>query len=166
MPEQSGRGVPSLTVISPNWLDAKDEAGHRRLHNPDDFVAVEIATAIAHNIRIIHVLIDWAHMPKASELPGSLKPLARRQAVEVRQHHFDQDAAALVETVGEALKGGSVGLHSRRGTAVAGVAAAGLLLVGGPSASAWEWTRFGKWNDDLSIVVVARDNNFPGLCVI
>ena len=95
MPEQSGRGVPSLTVISPNWLDAKDEAGHRRLHNPDDFVAVEIATAIAHNIRIIHVLIDWAHMPKASELPGSLKPLARRQAVEVRQHHFDQDAAAV-----------------------------------------------------------------------
>ena len=27
-----------LAVIGPNWLDAKDESGVRRLDNPDDFV--------------------------------------------------------------------------------------------------------------------------------
>src|SRR5262249_49305474 len=79
-----------LTVISPNWLEAKDEAGERRLHNPDDFVAIEVATALARNIHVVPVLVDGAHMPKASELPGSLKRLARRQAVEVRQDHFDE----------------------------------------------------------------------------
>ena len=120
-----------LTVIGPNWLDAKDEAGQRRLHHPDDFVAVEIAAALARNICIIPVLVDGARMPKLSWLPDSLKPLAGCQAVEVRQPHFDRDAEALVERVREALNAGSVGLRSWRGTAVAGVAAAaGLLLVG------------------------------------
>src|SRR5262245_33829433 len=132
-----------LTVISPNWLAAKDEAGHHRLHHPGDFVAIEIAAALAHNIHVVPVLIDGARMPKASELPDSLRPLARRQAVDVRQLHFEEDAAALVERVREALNGGSVGLRSRRTTAVAGVvAAAGVLLVG------WiglHWTSISGW---------------------
>ena len=36
-----------LSVIDPNWLDAKDETGRRRLDNPEDFVAIEIAAALA-----------------------------------------------------------------------------------------------------------------------
>jgi hypothetical protein len=44
-----------LTFVGPNWLDAKDEAGQRRLYHPDDFVAIEIATALAHNISVIPV---------------------------------------------------------------------------------------------------------------
>ena len=120
-----------LAIIGPNWLDAKDETGQHRLHHPDDFVAIEIAAALARNIPVIPVLVDGARMPKESWLPDSLKPLAHRQAVEVRQLHFDRDAEALIERVREALNAGSVGLRSRRGTAVAGVAAAaGLLLVG------------------------------------
>jgi hypothetical protein len=34
-------------------------------------------------------------MPKASQLPDSLKPLARRHAIEVRHAHFGHDAEAL-----------------------------------------------------------------------
>ena len=59
-----------LTVIGPSWLDAKDEAGRRRIHSPDDFVAVEIVAALAHNIPVIPVLVDGAHMPQMSELPA------------------------------------------------------------------------------------------------
>ena len=119
-----------LAIIGPNWLDAKDEAGQHRLHHPDDFVAIEIAAALARNICIIPVLVDGARMPKESWLPDSLKPLARRQAVEVRQLHFDRDAEALVERVREALNGGSVGLRSRRGTAVAGRGGSGRAAPG------------------------------------
>ena len=75
-----------LAVISPNWLGAKDEAGQRRLHNPDDFIAIEIAAALARKIHVVPVLVDGAHMPRASELPKLLKPLARSQAVEVHQN--------------------------------------------------------------------------------
>jgi hypothetical protein len=81
-----------LVVIGPNWLGVKDESGGRRLDNPDDFVAIEIAGALARDIRVIPVLVDGARMPKASELPDSLKPLARRQAVDVRHSHFGHDA--------------------------------------------------------------------------
>jgi hypothetical protein len=40
----------------------------------------------------------------ASELPDSLKPLVRRQAIEVRQTHFGRDAEALIERVREAAR--------------------------------------------------------------
>src|SRR5690349_6266227 len=84
-----------LVVIGPNWLDAKDESGRRRLDNPDDFVAIEIAAALARDIHVIPVLVDGARMPKASELPDPIKPLVRRNAFEMRNAQFRRDADAL-----------------------------------------------------------------------
>src|SRR4029453_9644354 len=64
-----------LAVIGPNWLDAKNDAGGRRLHAPGDFVAIEISAALARKIRVVPVLIDGARMPDSRELPEPLKPL-------------------------------------------------------------------------------------------
>jgi len=124
-----------LVVIGPHWLNAKDEAGQCRLHQPDDFVALEIAAALARNVRVIPVLVDGAAMPKARELPDSLKPLARRQAVDVRQLHFGRDAEALVGTMRELLNdapGWDVPgwLRRWRWAAVGGTGATVLLLIG------------------------------------
>src|SRR5215831_18975595 len=93
-----------LAVIGPNWLDAKDDSGRRRFDNPDDFVTIEIAAALARNIRVIPVLVDGARTPKADKLPDSVKPLVRRNAVEVRNTHFGRDAEALANQVREAVK--------------------------------------------------------------
>ena len=68
-----------LAVIGPNWLDAKDESGVRRLDNPDDFVTIEIAAALARDIRVIPVLVDNARMPKADKLPESDKATCATQ---------------------------------------------------------------------------------------
>jgi len=74
-----------LAIIGPNWADLKDESGAPRFDNPDDFVTIEIAAALARdNIRVIPVLVDGARMPKADKLPDPIKPLVRRNAVEVR----------------------------------------------------------------------------------
>ena len=116
-----------LVVIGPRWLEAKDENGGRRLDNPDDFVVIEIATALARNIRVIPVLVDGARMPKAGELPASLKALARRQAVEVRQLHFGRDAEALLERINEALGGEFAWQRPWRLKAAVGAIAAVLL---------------------------------------
>jgi len=132
-----------LAVIGPNWLDAKDDSGRRRFDNPDDFVTIEIAAALARNIRVIPVLVDGARTPKADKLPDSIRPLVRRNAVEVRNTNFGRDAEALANKVGEALKGarpatgrwpflasGAAWLMAPgRWRTVAGVATA-LLLVG------------------------------------
>jgi hypothetical protein len=93
-----------LSVIGPSWLNAKDETNQRRLDKPDDFVAVEIAAALARsNILVIPVLVDGTRMPKASELPASLKPLALRNAIQVRNTNFGSDAEQLITKLREAL---------------------------------------------------------------
>jgi tetratricopeptide (TPR) repeat protein len=93
-----------LAVIGPNWLDAKDDDGCRRLDNPDDFVTIEIAAALARNIRVIPVLVDGARMPKVGDLPDSLKPLVRRQAIDLHHDRFGRDAEALIDRIREALR--------------------------------------------------------------
>jgi TIR domain len=115
-----------LAVIGPNWLDAKDDDGCRRFDNPDDFVTIEIAAALARNIRVIPVLIDGAYTPKAERLPDSVKPLVRRNAVELRNAHFGRDAEALTEKIKEALSDKPVRVGGWR--AAAGVVVALLLL--------------------------------------
>jgi tetratricopeptide (TPR) repeat protein len=92
-----------LSIIGPNWSESKDENGQRRLDDPNDFVAIEIAAALARDIPVVPVLTDGARMPKESELPDSLKPLARRHAVQVHHDNFGSDAEALVKKLREAL---------------------------------------------------------------
>jgi len=117
-----------LATIGPNWLDAKDDSGRRRFDNSDDFVAIEIAAALARNIRVIPVLVDGARTPKADKLPDSIKPLVRRNAVEVRNTHFGRDADALIERIREALSDKPVRVGRWR--AAAGVVVIALLFVG------------------------------------
>ena len=104
LPSQVAACDVFLAVIGPNWLDAKDDDGRRRFDNPDDFVTIEIAAALARNIRVIPVLVDGARTPKADKLPDSIKLLVRRNAVEVRNTNFGRDAEALITKVHEALK--------------------------------------------------------------
>ena len=54
-----------LAVIGPDWLDARDEKGHRRLDNPDDFVRIEIGTALKRGIPVIPILLQGTRVPKA-----------------------------------------------------------------------------------------------------
>jgi cytochrome c-type biogenesis protein CcmH/NrfG len=125
-----------LAVIGPNWVDAKDDSGRRRFDNPNDYVAVEIAAALARNIRVIPVLIDGARTPKADKLPDSIKPLARRNAVEVRNTNFGRDVEALTNKVRKALKSARPVTAAARRLASATLAgltvgAAALFLVEG-----------------------------------
>src|SRR5262249_35862761 len=92
-----------LSVIGPNWLNAKDETGQRRLDKPDDFVAIEISIALAGDIFVVPVLVDGTRMPVASELPNSLKPLALRNAIQLRNTSFGSDADRLIAKMRDAF---------------------------------------------------------------
>jgi hypothetical protein len=84
-----------VAVILKNWLTATDAAGQRRLENPDDFVRVEIATALKRNIRVIPLLVQGASMPSADELPDDLAPLTRRNAFEIYDASWRADVQRL-----------------------------------------------------------------------
>jgi len=117
-----------LAIIGPNWLTAKDEAGQQRLDNPEDFVVIEIAAALARDIPVVPVLVDGARMPKPSELPDSLKPLARRQAIEIRHTNFNSDAETLFKRLREVLGYDPLGPR-RRVLAIKAVAAMAVLFL-------------------------------------
>jgi hypothetical protein len=90
-----------LAVIGPNWLDARDEHGKRRLDNPNDFVRIEIAAALQRNIPVIPILLDGARIPKADELPEDLKELALRNGIEIRHASFQDDMNRLIRGLKE-----------------------------------------------------------------
>ncbi len=70
-----------LAVIGPKWLDARDSAGRRRLDQDDDYVRLELETALRRRLHIVPVLFDGAPAPKSTELPEALAPLARLNAI-------------------------------------------------------------------------------------
>jgi len=92
-----------LAVIGPNWLNSSDEEGRRRLDNPNDFVRIEIATALQRDIPVIPILLDGAKIPKISQLPKDLRELAVRNGLEVRHTSFHSDMDKLIR----GLKGAS-----------------------------------------------------------
>ena len=85
-----------LVVIGPRWLDIANEAG-RRLEQPDDYVRIEVATALASDTRVIPVLVGGAAMPSAERLPEALRGLARLNAASLRDAGFEQDFDLLVD---------------------------------------------------------------------
>ena len=72
-----------LAVIGKQWLEARDEGGRRRLDTPEDFVRIEIASALERGVRVSPVLVGGARMPGSVDLPESLTKLARRNALDM-----------------------------------------------------------------------------------
>jgi hypothetical protein len=85
-----------LAVIGPTWLTIADATGAHRLEDANDFVRLEIASALKRNIPVIPVLVHGASMPAADALPGDLKDLAYRNAVELTLPRWNSDVALLI----------------------------------------------------------------------
>ncbi len=88
-----------LVLIGARWLDAKDEAGNRRLDNSNDLLRIEIETALKSNARVIPVLLHGTVMPTADNLPDSLAPLTRLHAIEISSSRRDYDIERLITTL-------------------------------------------------------------------
>jgi hypothetical protein len=87
----------AIVMIGPRWLDARDEAGNRRLDDPEDWVRLEVVESLQRQgLRVVPVLVGSASMPRAAELPEPLKPLARRNAHEITDKRWEYDVTQLV----------------------------------------------------------------------
>ncbi len=92
-----------LVLIGKEWVTGVDASGRRRLDNPEDFVRLEVASALKRNIRVIPIRVRGAVMPDPQELPDDLKLLTRRQALELRHDHWDADVRLLITALEKAL---------------------------------------------------------------
>ena len=94
----------AIVAIGPNWLDANDASGGRRLDNAKDFVRMEIVTALQRKIHVIPVLVGGALMPRPRDLPRALAPLSRRNAIELSETRFHDDVDRLIEAIEKFLR--------------------------------------------------------------
>ena len=97
--ENVSRCAVLLAIIGPGWTSVKDAAGGRRLDQPNDFVRLEIASALARDIDVIPVLVHGAPMPAPADLPESLQDLAYRNCVELTHTRWNSDVEAFSRTL-------------------------------------------------------------------
>ncbi len=84
-----------IVLIGPDWLSTKNADGQRRLDDPKDWVAEEIAVAIQLKKPIFPVLVDGAPMPRVEELPEKLKSLTRFNAIAISDDRWKSDVLRL-----------------------------------------------------------------------
>jgi len=76
-PNRWTAAILCLLSLGPHWLGVAPD-GSRRIDDPTDFVRLEVAQALARNIRVIPLLIARTEMPSGNSLPEDLKTLAFR----------------------------------------------------------------------------------------
>jgi hypothetical protein len=102
-----------LAIIGRSWIDIKDSSGHRRLDRSDDFVRIEIESALKLGKRIIPVLVNGADMPRVEALPESLQPLATRNAIQITHKRFKSDLQSLISVIEKMLEEAEVEARRR-----------------------------------------------------
>src|SRR5262249_11681754 len=86
-----------LALVGPNWAQCSDPKTRLpRLENADDFVRIEIGTALNRGIPVVPVLLDDASLPEADQLPNDLRNLFDRQAEFISFRTFDDDVKRLI----------------------------------------------------------------------
>lgn len=90
-----------LVVIGPRWVGAADAQGRQRLALADDFVRIEIESALDAGVPLVPVLVEGATMPGAHQVPDSLAAFTRCQAMELSELRWRYDARRLCEVLHE-----------------------------------------------------------------
>ena len=126
--EQHIEGCAALIALIGNNWTAQD-----RLHDPADFVRLEISSALKRNISIIPVLVGGAKLPAAATLPEDIQPLLRRQTISISdedwEHGCERLIQALQKVIGPARKRSKLALRWSLAVAGASVVVALALVL-------------------------------------
>jgi hypothetical protein len=92
-----------IVMIGPRWATLTNGGGPR-LGDPDDFVRLEVETALRRpDVTVIPVLVGGAQMPDPQELPEGLRPLTRLNALELSDLRWRYDIGRLHTALDELL---------------------------------------------------------------
>jgi hypothetical protein len=92
-----------LAIVGRGWLAAVDTDGRRRLDNPDDFVRIEIESAMRLGKLVIPVVLNKMEPVRAVDLPEPMKQFARLHAFRLTHERFKSDTQGLIKAVQQAL---------------------------------------------------------------
>lgn len=120
----------TIVVIGPEWATLRGPNG-RRLDQPGDYVRWEVSAALKSGGPVVPVLVGDARMPEPDDLPEELRPLLKRQAIEVRDATWHGDIDGLVSR----LRAEVDPVNRRR--LVGAVAAGVVIILAGASALWW-----------------------------
>ena len=84
-----------LAIIGPKWQGINAD-NTSRINNANDWVRLEISTALKRNIRVVPVLVDGAELPATEQLPEDLQSLLKRQAYEISNKRWKYDTEELI----------------------------------------------------------------------
>lgn len=173
--DRVGRADVFLALIGPDWLTEKNAAGMRRIDDTEDFVRIEIGSALAQSTTVvIPVLLDGARPPAEAELPDPLKPLARRHFARLTHEGYRSEVGRLIDGIGKALelKPGEAGLDvlPPRTPILTGKRLAWLGVAGGLAVTvgvvAWVMSRPADPADNPDLAIFSECVQCPEMVVI
>ncbi len=88
-----------IVLIGKDWMSTTSKNGNPRIHDPEDMVQYEIATALKLGKRVFPVLVEKSEMPIEKELPSAIKEMAQINAVELSDHRWDYDMDLLTKAL-------------------------------------------------------------------
>jgi predicted ATPase/class 3 adenylate cyclase len=103
-----------LAVIGPGWVE--DGEHRRRLERADDYVRLELEAALGRGIPVVPVLIHHARLPAELDLPESLRPVLRRQAIWLSRDYWSagiEKLAACLDQIQGSVSGSDRGEAAR-----------------------------------------------------
>jgi hypothetical protein len=93
-----------LAVIGKQWLEVRTPGGGRRIDDPQDWVRIELETALnTPGLQVVPVLVNDAVIPGETDLPEPLRALSGLNAAKVRR---DPDFHIDMERLIKAIDGG------------------------------------------------------------
>lgn len=150
-----------VAVIGGGWLSAVDAHGGRRLDDPEDWVRLEIETALAKGKLVIPVLVDGATFPSEADLPGDLAGLVRHQALALSDSAWDDGVRQLADAIDKAFPpepaASPPAVPDYRYDVY-------LSYVDDPEDEAWVWDELVPRLERAGLrVAVAGDSSLPGV---
>jgi hypothetical protein len=104
-----------LAIVGPRWIGPR--GGQSRISNEADPVRVEIEAALRKNVPLIPVLVFGATMPRAAQLPDSIKDFAYRNGIQVDAgQDFDLHIGRLIRALDTIVQGATGGRAAQRGS--------------------------------------------------
>ena len=134
-----------LALVGDTWLTERDANGRPRLEDTQDFVRLEVASALQAGTPVLPVLVEGGRMPAANELPSDLRQLARLQALELSDTRWEYDVERLANAVRRITGSGPVQGRRRNlmlagaGIIIAAAAVAGYMVLNRPASIAGRW---------------------------